>query len=100
MIPNREYSSWRYLNARPRVGNNADWTVAQDNIINQRLLVKLLKSLGCASETCSDGQECVDLFESAIRDDSSHDLRFDLVLMDVEMYVYPFLFIRHSTTEL
>jgi CheY-like chemotaxis protein len=50
----------------------------QDNLVNQRILVKLLASLGCVTRTCNDGQECVRLFEA----DASWP---DLVLMDVEM---------------
>jgi CheY-like chemotaxis protein len=57
-------------------------------MINQRLLAKLLANLGCETRTCSNGQECVDLLVSLARADSSvADARFDLVLMDLEMYV-------------
>jgi hypothetical protein len=57
---------------------------AQDNLINQRLLVKLLKSLGCTTGTCNDGQECVNLFGSSLANGS--EPQFDLILMDMEMY--------------
>jgi CheY-like chemotaxis protein len=59
----------------------------QDNMINQRLLAKLLANLGCTTRTCSNGQECVDLLVSLAQAESSEDTRFDLVLMDLEMCV-------------
>jgi hypothetical protein len=59
------------------------YNLSQDNLINQRILVKLLTSLGCATRTCNDGRECVDLFTSKAEDKP----KIDLILMDVEMYV-------------
>jgi CheY-like chemotaxis protein len=50
--------------------------------------VKLLKSLGCDTRTCDDGQECVDLLESLGKAEITHDSRFDLILMDLEMRVF------------
>jgi CheY-like chemotaxis protein len=52
--------------------------------------VKLLTILQCDTQTCKDGQECVDLFVSMARQedpDKAKPDRFDLVLMDLEMFV-------------
>jgi CheY-like chemotaxis protein len=52
--------------------------------------VKLLTILQCDTQTCNDGQECVDLLVSMARQEDSVKAkvkRFDLVLMDLEMYV-------------
>jgi CheY-like chemotaxis protein len=56
-------------------------------MVNQRILVKLLTSLGCDTSTCNDGQECVDLLVSLRKAQSTSAVGFDLVLMDLEMYV-------------
>ena len=52
--------------------------VAEDNPVNQTVLVRMLKHLGYSSSVAANGQEAVD----AIRDGA-----FDLVLMDCEMPV-------------
>jgi CheY-like chemotaxis protein len=76
----------------------------QDNLINQRcanissppspltctisVLVKLLTILDCEAATCKDGQECVDLLCAlATPPERASERRFDLILMDLEMYV-------------
>ena len=52
--------------------------VAEDDLVNQRYLVRLLEKMGCAVTLAEDGARAVD----ALRKDA-----FDLVLMDVEMPV-------------
>jgi signal transduction histidine kinase/CheY-like chemotaxis protein/ligand-binding sensor domain-containing protein len=50
--------------------------VAEDNAVNQRVVLRLLEKIGCSAQLVSNGEEAVD-----------HILRqpFDLVLMDVQM---------------
>jgi CheY-like chemotaxis protein len=63
----------------------------QDNMINQRLLIKLLTILQCDTRACKDGQECVDLLVSLARSEGREGSifdGFDLILMDLEMYVW------------
>jgi two-component system, sensor histidine kinase len=77
--------------------------VLQDNLINQRLLMKLLTSLQCIAQSCKDGRECVDLLVSLARqeDPTKAELnRFDLVLMDLEMCVASPFLSRHLTATL
>jgi CheY-like chemotaxis protein len=54
-------------------------------MINQRVLIKLLTSLGCKAHACSNGQQCVDLFAPPADAPHVEDAHFDLVLMDIEM---------------
>jgi GAF domain-containing protein/CheY-like chemotaxis protein len=50
--------------------------LAEDNLVNQKLALRLLSQLSYAAEVAHDGQQAIDAIE---RDD------FDLVLMDVQM---------------
>ncbi len=50
--------------------------VAEDNVVNQRLVVLMLEKQGHSVVVASDGRETVAAFEKE---------RFDLVLMDVQM---------------
>ncbi len=50
--------------------------LAEDNIVNQKLAVKLLEKRGYRVAVASNGREAVDAFEGE---------RFDLILMDVQM---------------
>jgi PAS domain S-box-containing protein len=50
--------------------------LAEDNIVNQRLAVRILEKRGHSSVVACNGKEAVDLLERE---------RFDLVLMDLEM---------------
>ncbi len=50
--------------------------LAEDNIVNQKLAVKLLEKRGYQVAVASNGREAVDAFEGE---------RFDLILMDVQM---------------
>jgi len=52
--------------------------VAEDNRVNQRVLVRLLERLGCRVELAADGHEAVERVRSAA---------YDLVLMDCQMPV-------------
>ncbi len=50
--------------------------LAEDNIVNQKLAVKILEKRGYRVAVASNGREAVDAFEGE---------RFDLILMDVQM---------------
>ena len=50
--------------------------VAEDNIVNQRVAVKMLERLGIRADVAANGREAVDLFAM---------LPYDLVLMDCQM---------------
>ena len=50
--------------------------VAEDNLVNQKLIVRMLQRLGCSAEVASNGKEAL---QSAVPG------RFDLILMDCQM---------------
>ncbi len=50
--------------------------VAEDNVVNQKVLTLMLEQLGVEWELANNGKEAVDLFES-------YD--YDLILMDIQM---------------
>ena len=50
--------------------------VAEDNIINQKVLIKMLENLGCRADAVSNGIEVLNALEST---------PYDLVLMDCQM---------------
>jgi len=50
--------------------------VAEDNIINQKLIVNILKGFGLELDVANDGQEAFELFK---------DNKYDIVFMDIQM---------------
>ncbi len=50
--------------------------VAEDNPVNQRMMIKMLEKLGCHVDTVNNGREAVDRLERCT---------YDLVLMDCQM---------------
>jgi CheY-like chemotaxis protein len=50
--------------------------IAEDNAVNQRVAVYMLKKLGLRADVAADGREAVQLFEM---------LPYDLILMDCQM---------------
>lgn len=54
--------------------------IVEDNIINQKVLINLLKPSGMKITIANNGQEAVDLVKKG-------DIEFDLILMDINMPV-------------
>jgi two-component system sensor histidine kinase/response regulator len=52
--------------------------VAEDNVVNQKVVVRTLEKLGYRADVVKDGQEAVSAWESGL---------YDLILMDCEMPV-------------
>jgi signal transduction histidine kinase/CheY-like chemotaxis protein/streptogramin lyase len=50
--------------------------VAEDNLVNQKLLTRILQRLGCQFQIANNGAEAVELFSKTL---------FDVVLMDCQM---------------
>jgi signal transduction histidine kinase/ActR/RegA family two-component response regulator len=67
-LPSDEDQGWR--TSPPRI------LVAEDNHVNQRLMMLMLKKIGCSAEFVSEGQSAVDRVIAG---------GIDLVFMDVEM---------------
>ena len=57
--------------------------LAEDNVVNQKVAVRLLDRLGCAVDVVSDGAEAV----AAVVRQADADTPYDLVFMDVQMPV-------------
>ena len=56
--------------------NSLKVLIGEDDIMNQKITAKLLKSMGCRVVLANDGKEAVDAFEKE---------NFDLILMDIVM---------------
>jgi signal transduction histidine kinase/CheY-like chemotaxis protein len=50
--------------------------IAEDNITNRKLALKLLENIGCRADAVSNGKEAVNAFQHTV---------YDLILMDVQM---------------
>ena len=50
--------------------------VAEDNLINQKLIIKILSKLGYVADLAVNGQEAIDMFATGF---------YDVILMDVQM---------------
>jgi PAS domain S-box-containing protein len=50
--------------------------VVEDNLVNQKLVARLLERVGCSVELASGGQEALDLFQNG---------NYDIILMDCQM---------------
>lgn len=60
--------------------------VAEDNLINQRLISALLKKEGVNVTLAKDGQEAID---------ASRKERFDIILLDIQMPIYSGIDVLH-----
>ena len=61
---------------KPRLSLEARILVAEDNVVNQTLLVRLLQKAGCRADVAANGLEAMEALKR---------LPFDLVLMDCQM---------------
>ena len=74
---------------RPRVEEPLTILIVEDNLVNQRVLQKQLRNLGCIVHVANHGGECLD----RLRDSTfwigheSHGLDLSVILMDLEMPV-------------
>ena len=59
--------------------------LVEDNLINQKIVCRKLKSKGYDVTTASDGKEAVDLVVRAPKPSTGDKLAFDICLMDMEM---------------
>jgi len=50
--------------------------VAEDNLMNQRLIIRILNKLGYQPDLANDGSEALDMLEAN---------KYDLILMDIQM---------------
>ncbi len=55
--------------------------LAEDNVLNQEIVVTILEDAGCAVEVAADGAEAVEKVRRSV------DAPYDLILMDVQMPV-------------
>jgi CheY-like chemotaxis protein len=62
--------------AHPGAGPRARVLVAEDNVVNQRVAVRLLETLGCRVDVAASGIEAIKMLEAG---------EYDLVLMDCQM---------------
>lgn len=70
---------------------NREILVAEDNVINQKLIVKILEQEGYAVETADNGKIAVKAY---------NDHRFDLILMDIDMPVMDGISATHAIKEI
>ncbi|TYQ26501.1 response regulator [Pseudanabaena sp. UWO311] len=56
--------------------------IVEDNIINQKIVVLMLKKLGCQADAVNNGSECVEIIA-----DQESNLAYDIIFMDVQMPV-------------
>jgi CheY-like chemotaxis protein/HPt (histidine-containing phosphotransfer) domain-containing protein len=68
----------RHTLAEARVHDRVRVLLAEDNLVNQRVAVKMLEQLGCLVDVAVDGERAVAALESAT---------YDLVIMDCQMPV-------------
>jgi signal transduction histidine kinase/CheY-like chemotaxis protein/HPt (histidine-containing phosphotransfer) domain-containing protein len=68
----------RHTLAEARIHDRARVLLAEDNLVNQRVAVRMLEQLGCLVDVAVDGQRALDAVEAA---------SYDLVIMDCQMPV-------------
>jgi len=68
----------RHTLAEARIHDRARVLLAEDNVVNQRVAVKMLETLGCLVDVAPDGERAVAALEAST---------YDLVIMDCQMPV-------------
>ncbi|WP_103668573.1 response regulator [Pseudanabaena sp. BC1403] len=56
--------------------------IVEDNILNQKIVILMLKRLGCKADTVNNGSECMEVIA-----DQDFNLAYDIIFMDVQMPV-------------
>ena len=89
VVRKEDYRTKRYTEPIPETQNidtecfgyfkGASVLVVEDNLINQKILLSVLKKAGIHVEVANNGKEAVDLIESG--------KRYDLIIMDISMPV-------------
>jgi CheY-like chemotaxis protein len=59
--------------------------VVEDNLVNQKVLCRLLQKLNCDTVTADDGLDCLDKLQAARSKADADSAFFNLCLMDIEM---------------
>jgi CheY-like chemotaxis protein len=67
-----------------RNGRNLNVLIAEDNLVNQKLLKRMLERMGHRAEVAANGMEAIQQIESHNHDEGA---LFDVVLMDIQMPV-------------
>jgi CheY-like chemotaxis protein len=67
--------------AEPSPGRSLRVLLAEDNVINQKVAVRLLDRLGIRADVVADGVEALE----AVARQAAHGQAYDVVLMDVQM---------------
>lgn len=70
----------RHATSRDAAGQSALLLLVEDNPVNQRVVLAMLRKRGYTIEIANNGQEALDMLEAAT-------IPYDLVLMDVQMPV-------------
>lgn len=79
MITRHSLAESRAIQERPnpvKTGPVGHFLVAEDNLINQKLIVRLLERWGCRADVARNGRECVEMWSR---------LSYDAILMDCQM---------------
>jgi CheY-like chemotaxis protein len=76
VAPAHRASGWKAIVTGTPNGHPIRVLVAEDNVVNQKVAVRMLEKLGLRADVAADGREAVDLFAL---------LPYDLVLMDCQM---------------
>jgi CheY-like chemotaxis protein len=74
--PNQSVDAIKNSSAQLEQFNHLRVLLAEDNMINQKVAIQMLKKLGCAADIAQNGRETVHMLS---------EKEYDLVFMDVQM---------------